>query len=103
MKIGALNLIAIETASEVLASIDCSTLFFSQIILEKKTPSTNLWIITFLTEILNLFNTFLNKSWVRGLGGVISFSIPIAMDWASNPPMTIGNFLFPIISLNIKA
>ena len=51
----------------------------------------------------NLTQKFLNKSWVNGLGGLISFSIAIAIDCASLVPITMGNFLSPSISLKINA
>ena len=40
----------------------------------------------------NLTQKFLNKSWVNGLGGLISFSIAIAIDCASLVPITMGIF-----------
>ena len=39
----------------------------------------------------------------EGLGGFISFSIAIAIDWASLVPITMGSFLSPSISLKISA
>lgn len=48
-------------------------------------------------EKLKLDEKDLNKSWVIGLLGMI-FSISMAMAWASNIPITIGNLLLPPIS-----
>ena len=72
-------------------------------IFEKKTPSINLWIITFFIDTSKMLAKFLNKSCVNGLDGLTSSSIPIAIAWASKPPIIIGSFLFPLTSLSIKA
>ena len=50
-----------------------------------------------------MLQKFLKRSWVRGRGGLISFSIAIAMDCASFVPITMGSFLSPSDSLTIKA
>ena len=50
-----------------------------------------------------MLQKFLKRSWVRGRGGLISFSIAIAMDCASLVPITIGSFLSPSDSLKINA
>ena len=67
-------------ASEVRESIISSILSLTQIKLEKKTPSTILCIITCFKLISKQSEKFLNKSCVKGLGGLISFSRATAMD-----------------------
>ena len=67
-------------ASDVLESIISSILSLAHIKLEKNTPSTILWIITCFKLISKQSEKFLNKSWVSGLGGFISFSKATAID-----------------------
>ena len=50
-----------------------------------------------------LFEKVLKRSCVSGLGGSIFLSSAIAIDCASNPPITIGNFLSPYNSSKIRA
>ena len=48
--------------------------------------------MTCFTTMSNLSENVLNKSWVNGRGGRISFSRAMAIDCASKAPITIGNF-----------
>ena len=59
--------------------------------------------ITSLISIEKRSENVLNKSCVKGLGGLISFSKAIAIDCASKAPIIIGKVLLPSISLNTNA
>ena len=65
-------------------------------------PSDILWMTTSVTSIPNTDKVFRNRSWVKGRLGRM-FSISMAMDCASAPPMTMGNLRLPFTSPNTRA